>query len=241
MSNLKDKDELKLWILRELGAPIVKVELTEEQLLDSIDNAIHWFAAKKGLKQQLWLQLQGVQNAYPLPPDVDTVTDVVFPSSNTDMAAIFGTWVLPGQNLPWNTVASHGSSMGLYSYWTQALQYIEMGKRALSAEPDWRQEGRILYLFGVPNLVGMAILEYRTGSVTIEQLNERDHDLVKRYSLARAMRILGRIRSKYDGFPTAQGTAQLDGSTLLGDAQAMLDALDAEIAASGFPMGFLVG
>lgn len=239
--DLKDKDELKLWILRELGAPVVKVELTEEQLLDSLDNAARWFSAKKGFMKQGFLQLALGQVCYPLPDDVSTVTDVVFPTSSFDITAIFAPWLLPEQQIPWSVISAHGSSMGVYSYWTQALQYVEMGKRLMSSEPDWRQEGRLLYLFGSRHLAGTALLEYRTSQFTVEQLTERDHDLIKRSSMARAKRILGRIRSKYDGFPTAQGNVSLDGQALLAEAAEELLALDEEIAASGYPMGFMVG
>lgn len=239
--DLKDKDELKLWILRELGAPVVKVELTEEQLLDSIDNAVRWFSAKKGLMKQAFIQLITGQTEYPLPDEVNTVTDVAFPSSGFDISAVFAPWLLPEQQIPWSVISAHGSSGGIYSYWTQALQYIEMGKRLMSSEPDWRQEGRMLHLFGVRSLTGYILLDYRTSQITIEQLTERDHDLIQRSSFARAKRILGRIRSKYDGFPTAQGNVSLDGQTLLSEAAEELAALEEEISASGYPMGFMVG
>ena len=241
MALLKDKDALKLWILRDLGAPIVKVELTEEQLLDCIEDAIRWFSAKKGVMKQAVLTLQANQNEYLLPDEVDTVTDVAFPSSHFDLAQVFAPWLLPEQEMPWSVISANGPSGGVYSYWTQALQYVEMGKRILSSEPDWRQEGRKLFLFGSKYLTGNVIVEYRSGTLTIEQLNERDHDLVKRSSLARAKRILGRIRSKYDSFPTAQGSAQMDGAALLQEGADELAALDEEISASGYPMGFLVG
>jgi hypothetical protein len=238
---LKDKEELRLWILRGLGAPIVVVELTEEQLNDCLEDAVRWFSAKKGVMKQAVLQILAGQSAYPLPPEVGTVTDVIFPSSTMDIASTFVPFLLPEQQVPWSTISANSSSGGIYSYWTQALQYIEMGKRIMSAEPDWRQEGQTLYLFGVRNLTGTAVVEFRSGHLTVEQLSERDHDLIKRSSMARAKRILGRIRSKYDGFPTAQGSAQLDGQALLAEAAEDLTLLDEEIANSGFPLGFMVG
>jgi hypothetical protein len=78
--------------------------------------------------------------------------------------------------------------------------------------------------------------------LTIEQLSERDHDLVKRYSLMASKKRLGRIRSKYPGgFPTAQGNVDLDGATLLEEARQEEEKLEQEVSESGFPMGFLLG
>ena len=76
----------------------------------------------------------------------------------------------------------------------------------------------------------------------IEQLSERDHDLVKRMALAQAKLDLGRIRSKYQsGFPTAQGHEQLDGEILLQEGQAEVELLNQEIGDSAMPMSFITG
>ncbi len=239
--DLKDADGLKTWILIQFGAPVVKVELAQEHLDACFDDAVRWFTAKKGMQKQGFIRLTPGQSVYPLPDDVDTICDVAFPASHFDYSFAFAPWLLPEQQIPASVFSAHGQSGGIYSNWTQALQYIDMAKKVLSAEADWRQEGRLLYLFAVKGLSGSIVIDYKTNSFTVEQLNERDHDLLKRYALAKAMMILGRIRSKYDGYPTAQGTVTLDGSQLLSDAQAMLEALETEIAGSGYPMGFLVG
>lgn len=241
MSNLKDAASIKTWILIQLGAPVIKVELAIEHLDASFDDAIRWFTAKKGMQKQGFIRITPNQVAYPLPDDVDTITDVAFPSSHFDFSFAFAPWLLPEQQIPYSVISAHGQSGGIYSNWTQALQYIDMAKKVLSADSDWRQEGRLLYLFGVRGLSGSIIIDYKSNEFTVEQLNERDHEMLKRYALAKAMMILGRIRSKYDGYPTAQGTVNLDGATLIADAQAMLEALNEEISSSGYPMGILVG
>jgi len=237
---LMDTDQMKAWILRRFGAPILKVELTDCHLDDAIEQARRWFSAKKGAKRMAVLAVNSAQVEYDLDDDVDTVIDVAFQIPPMDLSLVFAPFTLIDDKVPYDVFAAP-SSIGIYSSFTQTLQYVEMAKRILGAEPDWRQEGRKFYIFPVPSSNSHVILFYKSTKVTIEQLDERDHDLVKRYALALAKEDLGRIRSKYDTFPTAQGTVSLDGATLLSEAQAEKENLEEEIAASGFPMLFMTG
>lgn len=219
---------------------MVKVELTADHLDDSINDAVRWFAAKKGVKKGVFIPLALEQMVYALDDDIDTVTDVVFPSPGFDIALAFFPFNLFDGMIPYDVFSASASGGGLYSSFVQALQHIEQAKRITGSEQDWRQEGRKLHLYPKSN-VGNAYIEYKSTHVVIEQLNERDHDLVKRWALAETKEILGRIRSKYDTYPGAQGSVTLDGKDLLEEAKATKEALDEEIALSGYPMGFLVG
>jgi len=240
-SQLMDAEALKQWILRRLGAPFLKVELTADNLEDAVENARRWFVAKKGVTRFYTLPIQS-GNDYDLLDDVDTVTDVVFTSSALDLTLVFSPFVLIDEKVPYDVFAAP-SSGGLYSSLVQTLQYIDMGKRILSAEADWRQEGRKLYIMPAsrPDYASNLLVEYKANSVTIEQLNERDHDLIKRFSLAQAKLDVGRVRSKYDTFSTAQGSSTMDGLTLLDEARTELEKLEEEISASAYPMPFMVG
>lgn len=240
VSTLMPSEELKRWILRRLGAPLLKVELTEAHLEDCIADAKRWFSAKKGVRKQQIMQVNSGQNEYKLPDECDTVYDVVFAASPLDLSMIFSPYILQGDKVPYDVFAAP-QSVGLYSSFTQTLQYIETAKRIIGAEPDWRQENRMLYLFPVPKDNYGLLLDFKSHDFTIEQLNERDHDLLKRWALALAKRDLGQIRTKYDSYPTAQGSVQLNGGQLLQEAQAEMDKLDEEIGQSGMPMGFIVG
>lgn len=239
-ADLLNAEQLRKWILRRLGAPLLKVELTEDHLCDEVDDARHWFSAKKGVKRQALITFEYGKVDYALPDEVDTVLDVAFPVSPLDLSLVFSPFVMIDEKVPYDVFAAP-SSAGIYSSFTQTLQYIEMAKRVLSAEADWRQEGRTLFVFPVPRTSGQVLIDYKSNVFTIEQLNERDHDILKRYALAKAKEDLGRIRSKYDSYPTAQGTTSLDGERLLEEAQRDIEALDEEIALSAFPIPFLVG
>jgi hypothetical protein len=235
-----DESGLKQWILRRLGAPFLKVELTDDHLKDAVEDARRWFAAKKGVKQRAMMLMNSSQSEYDLPDEVDAVTDVVFPVPAMDISLVFSPFTLLDDKVPYDVFAAP-HSIGLYSSFTQTLQYVEMAKRILGAEPDWRQEGRKLYVFPIPRGSAQMLIEFKSNHVTIDQLNERDHDLLKRWALAQAKEDLGRVRSKYDSFPTAQGNATLDGERLLEEARVAKELLEEEISLSAYPMGFMVG
>jgi hypothetical protein len=174
---------------------------------------------------------------YCLKDEVDTVLDVMFSVSPLDISLIFSPFILQDDKVPYDVFAAP-SSAGLYSSFAQTLQYIQTAKRILGADPDWRQEGRKLHVFPLPKNASTMIIEFKTKVFEIQELSERDHDLVKRYALVRAQMIVARIQSKYDSFPTAQGSASLNGLSLLDNARLDLEKLNEEIGDSGMPMMF---
>jgi hypothetical protein len=238
---LLNAEELKTWILRRLGSPALNVPLEDGHLEDAIDSAARWFAARKGVKKSAYIDVYAGQVEYALDEDVNTVLDVAFAVPALDIGSVFAPFLLPDQQIPYN-VFSAPQSAGIYSNYVQTLGYIEQAKRILGSEMEWRQEDRTLFIFPAQKNQGKARIEYTSHDFTIEQLNERDHDLLKRYALAQAKYDLGTILRRYPGgFPSAQGTTQLDGAQLLEEAKKEIEDLTEEIAQSGFPLGFLSG
>jgi hypothetical protein len=234
--------ELKKWIKRRLGAPVLKVELDEDHLTDAVQEAKRWFAAKKGVERMVNIPLYGGQTEYDVPPDCDAVIDVSFQVSPLDISLIFAPNIIADEKIPYNVFAAP-SSVGLYSSFVQALQYTDMAKRVLNAEANWLffPYRKKLLILPDPKGGGLAVVEYKSTVNTIEQLPERDHDLVKRFALAWAKRDLGMIRSKYDAYPTAQGMTRLNGNELLQQAAQEFEKLEQEIVDSAMPMPFVVG
>ena len=239
--NLLTAEELKSWILRRLGLPVVKVELYEEHVEDAIEEARKWFSARKGVQKRAVLEVASTQSEYTLDEDVDVVLDVAFSSGPMDFSTVFAPFLLPDQQLPYN-VWGGAQSGGMYSNYAQVMQYVELAKRVIGAEPEWFQEGKTLYLIPAPRSSGHVSFKYKPVSFTLEQLSDRDHDLVKRYALAFAQRDLAHIRGKYPGgFPGAQGNIGLDGSALYQESSQELQSLDQEIFNSAMPIGFITG
>jgi len=85
---IKSKKELKDYILRRLGYPVINVELTKEQLDDIINETLEKFVevAYPGIQLRLgWLKVQENQQKYKLPYEVMAVVKVYGPGELTSM------------------------------------------------------------------------------------------------------------------------------------------------------------
>jgi len=236
---LMNEVQLKQWITRRLGAPVTKVCLDESQLDDSVNEALRWFAAKKGVDKRLTIDLFAGQVEYQMPDEVDMVIDVSFQVSPLDISLIFAPHIIADEKIPYNAFAAP-SSAGLYSSLVQALQYVETSKRILNAERNWQYLPHEKILIALPNPKGggKALIEYKSSCSVLEDLPERDHDLVKRYALALAKYDLGMILTKYSQWPTAQGPVTMNGAALIQQAQDEKNSLEDEIYGSAMPMPF---
>ena len=120
-----------------------------------------------------------------------------------------------------------------------------MGKRVLGVDRGWEfnRMTRTLYLLPKPSQSELIYYDYKgvIGQEHIPDLPIRDYDLLRRYALAEAKEILGRIRSKYASIPAAGGEINLDGSTLLDEAKAEKERLEEEIGETALPMPFITG
>jgi hypothetical protein len=238
------ESDLRQFILRRLGHPTIKVELTDCHLDDAIAESKRWFAARKGVDREFILQINSGQVEYDVPEDTDAVIDVAIQASPFDAALVFTPNILADEKVPY-TVFAAPQSAGLYSSFVQSIQYLNMAKRIINAEFNWLyypQRKKLLILPGTRNFAANAIVEYKSTITTLEQLGERDHDLIKRFSVAWAKRDLGMIRDKYkSGIPGAQGTVMLNGTDLLAQSEAEFAKLEQEISDSAMPLPWLVG
>lgn len=245
-NKLLNREELGEWILRRLGAPFWEIELCQDHVTDAVEQAVRWFAAKKGVSKLFTIPTVAGVVEYELDCEVDRVIDVAYETHKLDLSLIFSPFTLLEEKIPYDVFASGGSG-GLYSSYVQALQYIEMAKRVLSAEFEWTEirEGNSspskLFIAPPPvdsrNLVVWAKINF----TQIEELGEWDHELVKRYALAKAQKDLAWIRGKYGEYPSAQGSTTLNWDRLLDDAKEEIEKLEEEIMGAGYPMGLITG
>lgn len=237
---LLNREELYEWILRRLGAPFWEVELCQEHVKDAVEMAVRWFAAKKGLSKLFPIQTVSGQVEYDLDCEIDRVLDVAYETHRLDLSLIFSPFTLLEEKIPYDVFASGGSG-GLYSSYVQALQYIEQAKRILSAEFEWTEINDKLFIAPTPVDSRRLIVWAKINFTQIEELEERDHELIKRYALAKAMIDLAWIRGKYGDYPSAQGSTTLNWDRLLDTAQTEIDKLEEEIMGAGYPMSFVTG
>jgi len=240
---LRDAAGIHDWILRRLGAPQLLIELDQGQLDICVEDATRWFASKKGVVRTGTLQLQANVALYQLPEDVGHVTGLAAVEPTPDLSlALGGTFLLPEQQLPYSALG-YPASGGVLSSYVQSLQYIETSRRVFGRDPDFefdQSTGR-LRVSPTPTVASRAEYTYKSDKFTLDQLTELDHNLLKRYALAVAKEIVGRIRSKRAEHPGAQGQVRLDGDTLLKESADDREKLDAEILATSAPLSFLTG
>lgn len=233
--------ELKKWIERRLGAPVLCPELTPEHLEDAVHEARHWFNVRKGIEKTLVLELINGQSEYDLPTDCDAVIDCSVQVHPLDLSLVFAPSIIADEKIPYDLFAASQSS-GLYSSFVQTMQYNEMAKRVIGADFNWiPMPGKKIIFSPNPRNNLKVVVEYKGLIESIELLNERDHDFVKRYALAFAKKDIGRIRSKYDSMPSAQGRVSLDGRELLEEARMEMDRLNEEIALTALPIPIITG
>lgn len=239
------KEELNAYIFNRLGAPVVKVELTDEQLDAAIFAALNWFNANRGLiKVGLLTTVEG-QKEYKLPSEVKNVFNVYFVERGfggllggiADIMQDFG-WApglvpLPRGRLP--------SFSGVVLF----LQKMEDVWRIAAREPTWEFKNGTLFIYPAPTstTVGNLYYDYTCNAKDIEELSGSPlfTDLIARRVLAECKEILSRIRGKYSSYPTAEGTVSLDADTLRTEAIEEKTKLDEEILEKTFPAPFVVG
>jgi len=240
---LSEADMMK-HIYLHLGGGVIDIHLQECHYKEAIEEAVRWFRAKKGIRKQFNLQVIPYQNEYDLPEDVDTVLEVVFPDDYGGIGRVLDPFYLPGDGVPWSLGGMDSGGMGMLSSYAQILQTVENTARVFGTEPDWRHEPGSTKLLLMPlfKRPGIAQVFYKSHTLVLEQLTERDNDLVKRYARAYAKKILGHIWGKYtDGFPAAQGNRSLNYSQMLQESDTEIEKLEDEISASAMPMDILIG
>lgn len=225
-----------------LGHPVVKVELSDEQWVHVLKATTRWFLAKKGLILSKMVALQNQQSEYVMTADVENVLDVVIDMS-PDLIAFFslGAFDIIPFGFPFAFPTTPSTLQ--YSGFVQLLQFNELRKRIFSVEPsfEYDQQSNILRITPTPFRGGNMLITYKTRVFNVSQLLARDEELVYEYAKAQAMLALGRIRSKYSEYPTAGGSASMDGADLTTEAKELIERLNTEIFDSQGTCGFISG
>jgi hypothetical protein len=225
-----------------LGEPVVKVEIADKQWVQVLNAAKRWFMAKKGLILTKMEPLQVNQSEYVMTDDVENVLDVILDMS-PDLIAFFslGAFDIIPFGFPFAFPTTPSTLQ--YSGFVQLLQFNELRKRIFSVEPsfEYDQQSSTLRISPTPFRGGNMLITYKTRVFDVSALLARDEELFYEYSLAQAMLVLGRIRSKYSEYPTAGGSATMDGGELTTEAKELIERLNQEISDSQGTCGFISG
>lgn len=228
-----------------LGAPLVTIELTNNQLDLCINNAVELFSENVNLHQNfLALNL----SAY-----VEDV-GIALPSSVMSVFSLQGSVLtsVGGDGLftTFNAMLNSGSFDIIFNpagfSWIGyeiAMQYLDTVNKMLGKgfDFDYNTQTKILKLYPDPkkaNMTGYLVLGVFSEQPEAEYLGR---NYVKRLAVAEAKILLGTIRTKFTGVQLLGG-GTVDGSAIKAEGIAERDKLIEEIQTQfNGPIGFFVG
>ena len=217
--------QIKDYVLAMLGAPVVDIELDDQQLDIAVDEALAVFEeyAPREYFEYLVFDTVPGQSVYKMPPEVGYIRDVSYKQSGAMAftAADLG-GVLPVEYFyPGGAMASPGSGMmnptvplwGQAGEWVLYKQYEQMYSRLASnlGGWEWLSDYQHIKIYPTPFRVHKVIVHY----IQKHKDWKRVSHAMKEGALCFAKIMLGRIRSKIKNPPGPNGGVQLDGDTLL--------------------------
>lgn len=238
------------WIKRMLGCGVVRVELTNDQVGDAFDDAVRWWVGKRGLKKWAGTNIVSGQMEYVVPDDVDEVLEVVFPGLYLDSIAWSGEYYAYGDDGDYVYATSWFSGTPQTAFpgsYFQTIQHSEMVNRIFNAERAWEYDRnrKIITISPERQPSGSAFIHYISNTLTDEEFCKkilvRDRDIILRYAVVMAKQRLGRVRVKYQQWPSAGGMVSMDGDQLLGDVISELSILEEEIMGLSDAVPFVTG
>ncbi len=225
----KVREQIKDYVLLMLGAPVVKVELDDQNLNGAVDFALQVFEDYAGREYFNYYTFQTTpgRSVYTLPPDVGIVRNVFYKKSGSPQ--FIGSDM--GGALPieyFNPGGAYGAGMGgnlnpqqpmwgQMGEWVLYKQYEQMFSRISSQIGGWEWVGGLcnIKLYPIPCGCYPVIVHYLQKKPDFVQVTQA----MQEGALVYAKMMLGRIRGKYKQLPGPQGGVQLDGDQLIQEAR----------------------
>lgn len=221
----KVREQIRDYVLLMLGAPVITLELDDQQMdlcIDQTLKILEMYAGREYYDYYVFNTVPG-QSIYRMPPDVGYIRNVfykkfpqfAFQSSDLN-GAIPVEYFYPGgaySSIQGGLIDPIQPVWGRMGEWVLYKQYEMMYSRVSSNIGGWE------WVSGFKN-VKIYPIPYRVQAVIVHYMQKlRDWDEVTQAmqegALAHAKIILGRIRSKYSSPPGPGGGMQLDGQQLL--------------------------
>ena len=239
--NERATPKLKEWITRKLGCDIVGVELSDEQLEDSIRDAQEYWMQWIGRVRAADLTLSSAREyaAALIGPDVDSVVDVYFDAYDDGMRDTYG-WADVSVN-PFQYVYEE---RGGYSSVIQYLMYREDARKIISSDRDWMWDKtrRMLIISPADDQSRVVKVIYLSRYFDYSALTTYEWRMFREYALAKSMQTLAIIRMKFSEKPSAAGGSfSMDGDSMWANAEAMLMNIEEKMSKLQQPVGILTG
>jgi len=225
----KVREQIKDYCLHMLGAPVVKLELDAQNLDFAVDQAMKVFEDYAGREHFQYYVFDSVpgQSVYQMPPEVGVVRNVfykevgnyAFQASDLGGAIPIEYFYASGSysSIQGGLIDPVHPIWGKMGEWVQYRQYEQMYSRTSSALGGWEFLGGLnsIKLYPVPYRIQKVMVHYLQKQKDWTEVTQA----IQEGSLTYAKEILGRIRSKYQSVPGAQGAVAMDGSALIQEAR----------------------
>ncbi len=221
---------IKRYIQSMLGAPLVRVELSELQLKIAVDEAISRFAyhAPNWDKQMYVFNTSAGIGTYELPSMViDNISYVVYKKSLLSIQNQAGT-------LEFDFFIRYFQDNFLFNDFQVGdfllmQMHLEMVRKVLGQEGTWDIiDNKYLQLYPTPVFDNLpVVVEYR--ALNSNTIHNAYRNWIQKYALAISKGILGQIRGKYKTLPGPGGGAQLNGEELLAQSKEEKELLEKQL------------
>jgi len=238
-----DYSELFRWVRSMLGAPLVPVELTDEQLEDNLTEAVYQYNKWRNYNENVvYAQLQGnPKNGWEIPAVVGgagNITEIImeprYPTTyyagRDDLYSnIFIQEMFKGRKDIIGTAADYHIAMST----SRDLNII------LNTEVRWEIINKRLFITPIPSNTLKVAIKYKA-ALTLDEIVTNDS--LRKYLLALAKITLGNIRSTFGNqVPGGDGMLQLNGSELksegMQEVQSIKDGWKREVQMEAFIIG----
>ena len=222
-------ESLKDFVLARLGAPVVRVELTDFQILTTIDEAISKldYHAPSWCTNYMTFTTVPSYNIYELPRFVmNNMQYVVYKKSLLAVAAAQG-------SLEFDFFIKYFQDNFLMrdfsiSDFLLMTMHLEQIRKILSRDGTFDVvDNRFLMLHPTPTMAEEVIVQFR--SLNSDSLHPFFVGWIQRFATAVSKIILGGVRGKYDTLPSPGGGARLNGSSLVDEGNKEKEALIEEL------------
>lgn len=230
------------YILYNLGYPVVRVELTQEHLSMAIIDAVTRYYDRAAMDLTCLNVDVNANNTVDIPESIKPtmIENIIFEVNLIDGFSkgmfvsgtedAMGKYVMPFQT--WQGILDNFDMIGYYMF----LQRLEDFKKMLGIDRTWEIMNDKIYLYPSEIRFNRIGIVYK-GNLSDEVL-ETEY-WIKEYAYAKAKFMLGTIRSKMSGFQTAGGNIAADGSELKSEAKEEMSKLLEDLNGLQRPLPFL--
>ena len=202
---LQSEDDVKNWIMIQLGYPLVHVEITDEQLTSNINDAIEEFTKYVTEEREyIGLDLEDYQTSgFTLPNNVTSVFALeesnIYGSTTGGVNTLFSV-----QNTMWNAGMLPIPSSGNKGSWIDyelAMSYVDLMQRMTAAKfyYEYNERSKLLVLTPNPSDKNMKGIICIGANIIRPDDQHFGESWVKRYALSLSKIMVGSVRTKYPG------------------------------------------